>query len=392
MVTYDLREGLIPKRLALTMWDFSWLYCHYKGASYEDYDKVTDELLERNFNCVRIDCFPQIIGELAHDDDEVTIPANPKANWGHSDIDVKHKIIKELIEFMEICKRKGIYVILSSWNSSCVEVPGERVINKSLEQYLANWERTINILKERDLLEHVAYVDLDQEFPYFSPFDKEIQTLAGSKNYDNPDLTAEQKGLCWNAAQRNYIKNLTAGAINQMHRNFPELRFTYSLTSFWNEMRTIGVRDFDVLELHFFVAAGGMSSSRLNTRTGFDSLLKQRGEDNDYKDYQDRVRKAFKAVRPMLLGETHNQLEFARDWGREISAPIVNTESWGPWWHMDHKDLDWNWLREWCAECNALAAKYGLWGTTPWNYGHPYWDNWKDIDWYKEVNNSFLKC
>jgi hypothetical protein len=38
----------------------------------------------------------------------------------------------------------------------------------------------------------------------------------------------------------------------------------------------------------------------------------------------------------------------------------------------------------------GLASDYGLWGTTPWNYSHPYWENWKNIEWYKKVNNGFL--
>jgi hypothetical protein len=178
-------------------------------------------------------------------------------------------------------------------------------------------------------------------------------------------------------------------SISQLQWVFPELRFTCSLTSFWNEVRAAGVRNFDVIEIHPFISAND-GGQRFENRTHFGMMTKDRGE-HDYRDYQDRLNKTFRAVRPMLLGEIHNKLEFARDWGKEISAPVVNTESWGPWWHMDHKDLDWGWLKDWCAECNALAAKYGLWGNKPWNYGHPYWDNWKDVKWYRDVNDSFLK-
>jgi hypothetical protein len=93
----------------------------------------------------------------------------------------------------------------------------------------------------------------------------------------------------------------------------------------------------------------------------------------------------------MLLQEMHNKLAFATEWGREIAAPVVTTEAWGPWWHMDHPDLDWQWLRDWCEESMALAGHYGFWGTTPWNYSHPYWNNWSDVAWYRRVNERFLK-
>ena len=121
-VNYDMRNDLSPKRLAIAMWDFSWLFMHYKGGAFENYDKVTDELLERGFNTVRIDAFPLIIAKLTDDKQEITIPGDPLRNWGQSDIDRSHKVISELIEFMEITKRKKINVILSTWNQDCKEI------------------------------------------------------------------------------------------------------------------------------------------------------------------------------------------------------------------------------------------------------------------------------
>jgi hypothetical protein len=93
----------------------------------------------------------------------------------------------------------------------------------------------------------------------------------------------------------------------------------------------------------------------------------------------------------MLLKEMHNQLQFAKDWSDEIAAPLTTTEAWGPWWHMDHPDLDWQWLYDWCAACMALSSEYGFWGATPWNYSHPYWENWQNVGWYQNVNGQFLR-
>jgi hypothetical protein len=47
-------------------------------------------------------------------------------------------------------------------------------------------------------------------------------------------------------------------------------------------------------------------------------------------------------------------------------------------------------LYDWCEECMNLSALYGFWGSTPWNFSHPYWNNWSNIDWYKQVNSNFL--
>jgi hypothetical protein len=37
-----------------------------------------------------------------------------------------------------------------------------------------------------------------------------------------------------------------------------------------------------------------------------------------------------------------------------------------------------------------LSSEYGLWGTTPWNFSHPYWENWENVEWYKKINHGFL--
>ncbi len=141
----------------------------------------------------------------------------------------------------------------------------------------------------------------------------------------------------------------------------------------------------DVLELHIWI-----HGDRFENRTGFNDLAKDRDPKRDYREYRQRIRATMQSVRPMLIGEIHNKLAFARDWSRDIAAPVVVTEAWGPWWHMDHPDLDWDWLYEWCEQCMALSAEYGFWGSTPWNFCHPYWENWSNIPWYRRVNTHFL--
>lgn len=67
----------------------------------------------------------------------------------------------------------------------------------------------------------------------------------------------------------------------------------------------------------------------------------------------------------MLAKDMENKCAFARPWSEELAAPAVTTEAWGPWWHMDHPDLDWGCLRDWCEQCMTLAAGHKFWGVTP---------------------------
>jgi len=402
-MAYDMRADLAPQRLTIAMWDYSWLFIHYKGGAFEDFNKVTDELLERGFNTVRIDVFPLIFGKLSYNNQQITIAGDQLRNWGASDIDRKHDLTKELLEFMEITKQKKINVILSTWGNGCKEFPNIKQDFTTKEKYWAAWEKVLNLLSEHQLLDHVCYVDLDQEFPYFSPFSNQIENLknrtvskpdeflltneameqAGKKE----DASGDMQDFKWNTAQMKFVKTLMGTSLSHFQEKYPGLRFTYSLTDFWKEVRALKITSFDVLELHFWMS----SDERFLSRTTFDKLVKDRGN-HDYSDYKERVNNTLKAIRPMMLKGMHNRLSFAKSWSDEIGAPLTTTEAWGPWWQMDNQnEQEWKWLYDWCEECMNLSSEYHLWGATPWNYSHPYWHNWSNIEWYKRVNADFLK-
>ena len=337
---YDPRQLLRPPRVTCAMWDFSWLKSHYPGGPFEDWDKTTDELLERQFNTVRIDAFPLLIGELKGLDDEAMMPAEPLANWGFSDRDRKHRVARDLVEFVRIAKRKKLHVILSTWNSVLGEQPGlKRRVAVDREIYRHSWSRTLDLLGENDLLDTILYVDLDQEFPYFSPYGDELKALRTTATHASTSLQGAMEEaaqadqgltkMAWTPEQFQYVEKLFREMIPYFQGKYPSLRFTYSLTSFFKEVRSMGLELFDVLELHLWI-----HSPRFDNRTGFNTLVKDRGQ-RDYKDYAARIRKTLDSVRPMLMQEMRNHLAFAAEWSKEIAAPVVTTEAWGPWWNMD---------------------------------------------------------
>jgi hypothetical protein len=361
---------------------------HYEGGAFENFGKAIDELKERGFNTVRIDAFPMIIGKLESKKESVTFEGDSLRNWGASDMNRKHAIVNELIEFMSLAKQKGIYIILSTWNRSCFEYPDLRTAYSNHTDYWQAWEHTLNILEVHHLLDQVLYVDLDQEFPYFSPSISEINRLGEQKDPRISDMEqagAVQPEFVWNQQQLDYVRYYLGSSLKHFQNLYPKLRFTFSFTSFWKEIRSLHIKHFDVLELHIWMS----SMDRFENRTNFGQLKKDRGK-HDYSNYMRRIDATMNSIRPMLLKEMHNQLQFAKEWSEEIASPLITTEAWGPWWHMDHTDLDWQWLYDWCELCMGLSSNYGFWGTTPWNYSHPYWNNWKNIKWYQQVNNQFL--
>jgi hypothetical protein len=310
-------------------------------------------------------------------------------------VDHEHDYAAELVEFVGKCRQRGIGVILSTWSANQIAIPDDAQGDERFHPLWQAWERTLDLLAKHDLLRCILYVDFDQEFPYFSNLQPLLAKLEGREG-DVPGNAADameaagrrEPGLpqlAWNPAQMKLVSDYFSATCGHFQQRYPALRFTFSLTGYWKEVRAMGLQVFDVLELHFWI-----HSPRFEARTGFNSLTKDRGE-HDYKDYMNRLTDSFNSMRPMFMQAMHNQMREAMEWSREIAAPLVTTESWGPWWHMDHPDLQWDWLRDWCEECMAAAPDYDFWGITPWNYSHPYWANWSDVAWYQRVNERFLK-
>lgn len=266
VVTYDMRDDLVPSRLTIAMWDFSWMYGHHPGGPFEDWSKALDELKERKFNTVRIDAFPLLIAELEADGKGVyTYPAKPMITWGQSTVACDHRMKAELVEFMRLTKEQGVYVILSSWGQ------GDRSKFTDRTKFWKAWETTLDLLKKDNLLDHVVYVDFDQEFPFFSPFQKELNHLAEVKTdaSENQAGAMEQAGSntgAWNKAQAAFVKEYFESTLAHFHEKYPEMRFTFSLTAFWNEVRAIKLKGMDVLELHIWI------KGQLDKYTGFSKL------------------------------------------------------------------------------------------------------------------------
>ena len=226
------------------------------------------------FNTVRIDAFPLVIGALGSEKETVTMPGKPLVNWGQSDRDHEHVPVRELVQFISAAKRRGLSAILSSWGADCKEYPGRTsALAKDCAGFRKCWERTLDILGSRDLLGHVLFVDLDQEFPYFSPFRGELDALARKRSAARSaeaameDVNPSDAGLtrmAWNPPQLDYVRKLFWEMLPSFQSRYPRLRFTYSLTGFFKEVRSLGLQLFDVLELHLWI-----HSPRFENRTGF---------------------------------------------------------------------------------------------------------------------------
>ena len=164
----------IKKRYAISMWDFSWL-TRREGSEneYADFDKVLDELVERGYNCVRIDAFPHLIAAI--DDtkgilDEFIINPEPySAQWGNK-VPVVVNPKKKLIEFIKKAKERNVGIALSSWFN-----PDSRNLRDALktpDDFFKVWHKTLQMLVDEKLDDTIKFAALIHEDIVFYIIDK----------------------------------------------------------------------------------------------------------------------------------------------------------------------------------------------------------------------------
>ncbi|MFA0783011.1 cellulase-like family protein [Fervidibacter sacchari] len=169
----------LPRKLAICVSQWAWFTHSGPGEPYHNLEEVMIGLRERNYNAIRIDtalhlCFradgsPR--GEVA------IRPAIP--GYSHRFRVVNHKgghsvdVLKRLIQFMDLVKKYDIYVILSDWEymhtlwfveseslrHEILSIP----LNQRLMCLAQHMDRLVSILKEKDLADHIAYIEPHNE-------------------------------------------------------------------------------------------------------------------------------------------------------------------------------------------------------------------------------------
>ena len=379
--SWDMREELVPRRLTMVMWDNAFLLRHIPGGSFEDYEKVLEETIERGYNTVRLDPMPQWVDlsrpETVLEWSDPKIPYMPW-NWNSA---VKGPVGLWLIEFMEKVLAKGMNYTLSAWwfNNTGIFTGGPALLGE-LTDHRAGAELWIRMLREwkrRFGFEGLMYVDLANEVPYFFP--------------GFLDRMKKETGYGWengvfNEAQIGFIAKELNEAIHLLMEAFPELRFTSSIHG---DVRWLDVPvEFDCLDVHFYADA----DPRWMWRTQFHLRMPELFTTTHWhKDFSDRAMKTARAISPMLRARQREKVSQFAGWANRRGMPLTTTESWASWYMFDSPDLDWSWLLEWSEWSVDDALEFGMWGWTPHNYCQPQFANWQEVRWHQRLTQKFLR-
>lgn len=378
-VSFDIRKHLNPRRLTILMWDQAFLWRHYPGGSYEDYDLVLAQTLDRGYNTVRLDPLPQWVN--LKDPNAIVRwndPGQPFMPWARIR-EIEGPVGRWLIDFMAALKVRELCYTLSCWWQR--ESDGPQMLYpypacnvdaaEIWVEYLEQWERRFGF-------DGLLYVDIHNENPYFIKGYREKIAAYTGHNWGD-DMSA------FLPEQAAYLTEDINAAMKIMQRAFPQLRFT---TSIHGDIRWTDLAlDFDCLDVHFYVD----SDNRWKNRTGMHDHLKHlMTSDHWYKEFSDRCAATHHAVAPMLRAMQRDKLMTFAEWAQRRGMPLTTSESWASWFYIDHPDLDWGWLLDWAAKSVEDAIDARMWGWTPHNYGQPQFANWNDVAWHQRLTEKFL--
>lgn len=110
----------LPRRLTVTLWDFTWYTRTGRGEPFADLDKAFAEAVERGYNTVRVCAMPYLL--FGSGLDTTRLAFAPFGNgWGMRTrwYDVREPAVLDgrahLLALLRAARRHDCYVILSSW-------------------------------------------------------------------------------------------------------------------------------------------------------------------------------------------------------------------------------------------------------------------------------------
>jgi hypothetical protein len=378
---FDMRDYLTPSRLTIVMWDQAFLLRHVPGGSFEHYDRVLDEAIERGYNTLRLDPLPQLV-DLAHPEMVFSWPDphTPYMPWGW-DRSVEGPVGLWLLEFMEALLHRGLSYTLSAWwfTDQSTNNPFS-ALSKCPHTHLEAaelWRKILLDWKARFGFKGLVYVDIANEVPYFLP--GYLQTL---KDQTGADWSGSDR---FTSAQVEFLAHDLNAALSLLQREFPELRFTASIhgDTRWLEVPV----QFDCLDVHFYADM----DPRWTVRTRFPEVMPVLFTDASWhKEFSDRCTHTHKSMAPMLRARQRSRLAAFADWGSQNGMPLTTSESWASWYYIDSQNLDWGWLLDWAAWSVEDALEFKMWGWTPHNYCQPQFQNWQDVLWHRRLTEKFL--
>ena len=370
-------------RIAITMWDFSWLLRRQGSESeYADFDKVLDELVERGYNGVRIDAFPHLISYLEDSKDrkdEFTIlPQTYSLQWG-SRSNVTTSIKPQLIEFMSKCRDRELRVALSTWF-----VPDTLNLRDTIhtpQDFAHVWKTTLKFLEREGFSDIIEYVDICNEFPFagWSP-------CAYKKIFNTSTSNILPYFIPWSERAKSQAQIYIDEVVQALKQEF-DYNLTFSSMRLPRKEESIDYSKCDILEVHVWlsdtVAFGLLSGALLST-----AQLPFGASIHSY-----LAPYLYPVLRKMWIQQLDSHMQDVADIAHRLNKPLYCTEGWATTMYGTpttyHNHQKWSWIKDICEEGVKLAISKGWHGICTSNFSQPHFEAiWQDVKWHKRLNSQ----
>jgi nicotinamidase-related amidase len=403
---YTLPKHL-PQKLSIGMFIWDWITMATPGEPYHDLERVMVGLRERGFNAVRADaglnwCF--------------TADEKPRGEvefcpWirGYSDnlssVNAKgggrHDVLKRVVHLMELAKKHGIYVILTSWEyqdsswfvadpklrAEVMAIPQE----KRLMHLARHHDRLLGILKEKNLQENIAFIEVHNE-PDFS------------------EIPQGQEG-----------KRLHTEAIAMLRNRHPDVLVS---GDYGSHDPSVVPDNVQVYDQHTYAGFYQSLFAETFQHKTFDpanpkknELLRRLLKDNfvPYDQFMrgaQNIREFWRPIDWLYCNLDNREADkwFAEQYGREKAALEATTKR---FFENDGKEAARRGIPAVCDEGGYwypplgstfevtqpglsllelqidLAIKHGYWGVMPTTYCGPEHPIWQNVEWLRTVNQRF---
>ena len=243
--------------LAIAMWDFSWLERRGPGEGFEDWDKAVSELVERGYDAVRIDPYPQLIA-LSDTGSFALDPVWEACGWGSIKPITVSNVLENLLEFLRVCQKHGVLVGLSGWFR---HKESDSYVSKLKmpEDFAQIWIDLLRKIESAGLYDTILYVDFCNEFPNWLDCAPKGENGAPLPR-DSAETTA------WSNR-----------CIEAFKAVFPQMPVTFSISSEFYRMEREDYGKWDFLEPHIWMNSDGDGR--------FDFTLRREGRIYDGQDF-----------------------------------------------------------------------------------------------------------
>ncbi len=381
----------IQSPLALTMWDYSWLLRHYKTGEFKNWDKVLDELVERGYNAIRIDCFPHFVAKNPDGKLQEEFFC-PKKKWGLSlwgnNFSTYINPRKALLEFLPLCAKKGVAVGLSTWFGG--HGTNQNTLFKDKIDFVRVWDETLEFLNQHNLLDNVIYVDVLNEYPLWHGYTWLTQSVNQLEDASNKGQSKQKFDFLnksgkrqYNPTQIDFYNTFIKEVIKELSDKWPKLDWFASQTNTHNTPWTdLDTNNFDALDIHLWF----VYNKKFSRNTQYFQKIHTLKNDTKFKECYEAIKEYWSLHKSDLVTWMDKQIERRAQKAKNQNVPCGNTEGWGAVFWMDHPHLDWDWIKE-TGEIGAqLGAKHGYKFNCTSNFTHPQFKGiWQDIAWHQRV-------